>query len=140
AVSRDEGKLGLASNLGSDARLGWHRHHPTTYARIEGARLPFWEKTKRLAVQAHALFSDRLAIGWDIAITGEGPVIIEGNRGPDMDLMQRFMEVGFCHHHRFGELLAHHLIARGYGAAKPVSAQDGSPATAAPGAAGTSAR
>jgi hypothetical protein len=66
-----------------------------------------------LAVAAHALFSDRLVIGWDIAIAEGGPIIIEGNRGPDMDLMQRFMEIGFCHH-RFGELVAWHLRERGY--------------------------
>jgi hypothetical protein len=30
-----------------------------------------------------------------------------------MDLMQRFMEIGFCHH-RFGELVAWHLRERGY--------------------------
>jgi hypothetical protein len=35
-VSLDDGTLGLASDLGSDARLGWHSHHPTTGARIQG--------------------------------------------------------------------------------------------------------
>ena len=59
-------------------------------------------------------------------------MIIEGNRGPDMDLMQRFMDVGFCHNHRFAELIAHHLIARGYGLPERVSVLDGSQATAAP--------
>jgi hypothetical protein len=51
-------------------------------------------------------------IGWDIGIADDGPIVIEGNSGPDMDLMQRFMERGFCHEHRFSELLAYHLRAR----------------------------
>jgi hypothetical protein len=139
-VSLDGGTMGLASNLGSDARLGWHRLHPTTGARIEGTRLPFWDEVKRLAIQAHNVFPDRLIVGWDIAIAEDGPIVIEGNRGPDMDLMQRFMETGFCGGHRFGELIAYHLAARGYGLAQPVSARDATRPTAAPGAAGTSAR
>jgi len=140
AVTLDEGKLGIASNLGSDARLGWHREHPTTLARIEGMRLPYWNELKALSVRAHAAFTRRTIIGWDIAITEDGPIIIEGNRGPDMDLMQRFMETGFCGQHRFGELIAHHLTARGLGLPERVSAGDGSRSTAVSGAAGTSAR
>lgn len=139
-VSLEEGTLGMASNLGSDARLGWHGKHPTTGAQIEGTRLPFWDELKDVAVRAHSAFEGRVVVGWDIAIDEEGPVIIEGNRGPDMDLMQRFMEVGFCGPHRFGELIAHHLAARGYGLPEGISAPDAIQSTAAPGAAGTSAR
>lgn len=137
-ISLDDGQLGPASDLGSDARLGWHRHHPTTHARIEGTVLPYWREVTALAVRAHRAFPGRIMIGWDIAITQDGPLIIEGNRGPDMDLMQRFMEIGFCGHHRFGELIAHHLRARGYALAKSVSATDEFQTTAAPGAVGTS--
>lgn len=140
AVSLDDGTLGLASNLGSDARLGWHSHHPTTGARIEGTQLPLWDEVKSLAVRAHGAVEGRIVIGWDIAIAEDGPLVIEGNRGPDMDLMQRFMDSGFCGPHRFGELIAHHLVTRGYGLPKKLSARDGSRPTAAPGAAGTSAR
>jgi hypothetical protein len=140
AVSMDEGTLGLASNLGSDARLGWHREHPTTSARIEGTRLPFWNEVKALAVRAHKTVEGRIVIGWDIAIAEDGPIVIEGNRGPDMDLMQRFMETGFCGPHRFGELIAHHLVMRGYGLSRRFSARDASRSTARRGAAGTSAR
>lgn len=122
-VSLDDGQLCVASNLGSNARLGWTSEHPTTGAQIEGTRLPYWDEVKDLAVRAHRIFADRLLIGWDIAITDDGPTIIEGNRGPDMDLMQRFMETGFCDH-RLGELIAWHLRARGYvpGLASPAKA------------------
>ena len=112
-VSLADGRLGRASNLGSDARLGWTSDHPSTGARIEGRQLPFWPEVKELAIRAHTLFADRLLIGWDIAITEDGPILIEGNRGPDMDLMQRFMDIGFCDH-RLAELIAWHLRARGY--------------------------
>jgi hypothetical protein len=113
AVSLADGRLGRASNLGSDARLGWTSEHPTTGAMIQGTRLPYWDEVKDLAVRAHRIFADRLLIGWDIAIAEDGPTLIEGNRGPDMDLMQRFMETGF-YDHRLAELIAWHLRARGY--------------------------
>jgi hypothetical protein len=122
AVALDTGELGLASDLGLDARLGWLRHHPTTSARIAGTRLPCWDETRALACQAHAAFGDRVVIGWDIAIAEDGPVVIEGNRGPDTDIMQRFMETGFCNGHRLTDLLAHHLRARGHIAAADVPA------------------
>ena len=112
-VALDGGALGPASNLGSDACLGWLSKHPTTGARVEGTRLPNWGEVKRLAIKAHEAFADRVMVGWDIAIGPDGPIVVEGNGSPDMDLMQRFMELGFCHQHRFGELLAHHLRVRG---------------------------
>jgi hypothetical protein len=113
-VDLDGGRLRPASDLGADARLGWHQSHPTTGAQIEGTRLPFWPELKALAIDAHRAFADRVFVGWDIAIAGDGPIVVEGNGSPDMDLMQRFMETGFCHEHRFGELLAHHLKAHGF--------------------------
>jgi N-formylglutamate amidohydrolase len=130
-VSLDGGELGLASDLGSDARLGWWSEHPDTGARIEGTHLPYWGQVRALVVEAHAAFTDRVLIGWDVAITDDRPIMIEGNRGPDMDLMQRFMELGFYHEHRLTELIAHHLRARGHIAsdARPVSGANGSPAT-----------
>jgi hypothetical protein len=112
AVSLDSGTLGIASNLGSDSRLGWTSRHPTTGVRIEGTQLPFWNEVKLLAAQAHRAFADRVMVGWDIGIAKDGPILIEGNSGPDLDVMQRFMETGFCHEHRFSELIAHHLRAR----------------------------
>ena len=136
AVSLGDGTLGIASDLGTDARLGWNERHPTTGAQIQGTRLPLWDEVKLLAVKAHSVFGGRTIIGWDIAIDDEGPLIVEGNRGPDMDLMQRFMNVGFCQHHRFGELIAFHLQARGYGLPRRSSAPGEARATAAPAAAG----
>jgi hypothetical protein len=115
AVALDSGALGQASNLGSDARLGWLSRHPNTHAPIEGRVLPYWPEVKHLAVQAHGAFADRIMIGWDIGILEDGPIVVEGNGGPDMDLMQRFMRIGFCRH-RFGDLLTWHLKQRGLAA------------------------
>jgi hypothetical protein len=102
------GKLGKASNLGADARLGWFSAHPDTGARIEGMTVPCWEDVKRQAVAAHRAFHDRVVIGWDISVLDDGPIFIEGNGNPDLDILQRFMPIGL-REHRFAHLLAHHL-------------------------------
>ena len=111
-VSLDNGILSSASNLGMDAKLGWLDRHPDTGAPICGQHLPLWSDTKALAIRAHRSFADRVLVGWDIAITDEGPVIVEGNSSPDLDILQRF-GTPVCNS-RFGELLAWHLRQRGF--------------------------
>ena len=113
AVALDSGTLSNASNLGADAHLGWLSRHPNTGTTIVGRQLPSWAEAKALALEAHRSLSDRIVVGWDIAIIEDGPIIVEGNGSPDMDIMQRFAGVGICEQ-RFGNLLAHHLRALGY--------------------------
>ena len=112
SIDLDSGMLSRATNLGSDARLGWLSFHPDNGAPIEGRILPCWDEVKGRAVAAHRKFSDRVVIGWDIAVLEDGPIIIEGNGNPDLDIIQRFMRIGL-REHRFAELLAHHLDQRG---------------------------
>jgi hypothetical protein len=105
------GSLGRSSNLGADARLGWFSAHPDTGAAIEGLVVPCWEEVKASAIAAHRSFSDRVVIGWDIAVLEDGPIFIEGNGNPDLDIVQRFMRTGL-RRHRFTALLAYHVEAR----------------------------
>lgn len=111
AVALGTGRLSRATNLGTDARLGWLSAHPDTHAMIEDRALPLWEEVKALALDAHRAFIDRIVIGWDIAILDDGPILIEGNGNPDMDILQRFMRTGL-REHRLGALLDHHLRTR----------------------------
>jgi Sugar-transfer associated ATP-grasp len=112
AVDLETGVLGPASNLGADSRLGWLGRHPNTGARIEGAQLPMWGDVRKFAVDAHGAFSDRVIVGWDIAITADGPMLVEGNGSPDLDIMQRFVRHGLMTA-RLGILLAFHLSQLG---------------------------
>ena len=109
AVSLEEGRLDRAS--GQDCRTGWLARHPDTNAPIEGVRLPLWEEAKALAIEAHHAFADRKIIGWDIAITEEGPIIVEGNSSPDLDMHQRVRRRGL-RESRLADLLAFHVDAR----------------------------
>jgi hypothetical protein len=102
------GVLGQATDFGLAPSLGWLDVHPATQARITGRVLPLWDEVKALAQQAHAAFAGRVVIGWDIAITPDGLLLIEGNGAPDVDNIQRphRSPLGLS---RYGELMLWHL-------------------------------
>jgi hypothetical protein len=108
AIGLDDGRLGPATDLGAYAQLGWVDRHPQTGAAIAGRVLPMWREVRELACKAHLAFRDRVVIGWDIAIMADRPRLVEGNSGPDIDLVQRPLRTAFADG-RFGELLAFHL-------------------------------
>ena len=54
-------------------------HHPVTGIKLEGFQVPFWRECVELAVQAALHDTQNRSIGWDIAVTNEGPELIEGN-------------------------------------------------------------
>lgn len=56
-----------------------HERHPQTDAALEGFVLPHWRETRELAESAALKFLPLRTIGWDIAITPDGPSILEGN-------------------------------------------------------------
>lgn len=62
--------------------------HPVTGTHFDGRRLPMWEEVRRICLEA-ALVNTRIhVVGWDVAVTPDGPVFVEGNRRPGFDLPQ----------------------------------------------------
>jgi hypothetical protein len=87
-VDLETGRLGPAVTkaLAPHAR---QTHHPTTGRPIEGEVLPDWQAALALAHRAHEAFPVRMpVVGWDVALTGGGPVLIEANGIPGTDLME----------------------------------------------------
>jgi hypothetical protein len=107
-IALADGRLGRATSLGLSPGAGWHDTHPTTGGRILDYRLPFWDAVVALVTRAHELFPDLVALGWDVAILEGGPCLVEVNKGPDVDLIQR-PHAAPLGPSRFGELLAFHL-------------------------------
>jgi hypothetical protein len=58
---------------------------------IFGLPLPCWDQAVRLACQAHErAFGSFLTLGWDIALTKHGAILIEANQGWEVSLHQVF--------------------------------------------------
>jgi hypothetical protein len=49
---------------------------------IAGIEIPFWHESVELVVRAHAMaFAKFVFLGWDVALTKEGPLLLETNSG-----------------------------------------------------------
>jgi hypothetical protein len=53
--------------------------HPDTGVLFSGFAIPRWHDACALAVSAARQFAPIRTVGWDIAITPTGPVVVEGN-------------------------------------------------------------
>ncbi len=62
--------------------------HPKTNYDFLGFKVPQIEEVKSLVKEAALVMKSARYIGWDVAISDKGPVIIEGNQTPSVDLYQ----------------------------------------------------
>ncbi len=62
--------------------------HPDSGAELIGLAVPDWEQMKATVVEGAKVLRHFGIIGWDIAATDEGPVIVEANETPDFSLVQ----------------------------------------------------
>lgn len=62
--------------------------HPITGVSIEGFQLPDWERALELVREAAEVVPEMGYIGWDVAFSPDGPLIVEGNNFPGHDIYQ----------------------------------------------------
>lgn len=53
--------------------------HPITGVKIEGFLIPYWKECIEMVSKAALSIPDNRSVGWDVAVTNERPVLIEGN-------------------------------------------------------------
>lgn len=54
-------------------------HHPVTGVKLNGFQVPFWQEIIAMVKEAALVAGKNRSIGWDVAITSNGPLLIEGN-------------------------------------------------------------
>ncbi len=79
-----------------DKTVSYYEKHPVSGFPFMGFKVPFFEEAKELCFDA-AIVEKRIRyVGWDVAITPLGPVLVEGNSLPGYDMPQnhRFHDDG----------------------------------------------
>ncbi|MBQ8600838.1 MAG: hypothetical protein IJ407_05630 [Clostridia bacterium] len=84
-IDLEKGKLmGVAVNKKGEA----FEKHPDTGISFNGYQLPDWKKCCTLASKAAVKVPGVRLVGWDLALTPKGPVLVEGNHYPGHDIYQ----------------------------------------------------
>jgi hypothetical protein len=89
-VDLESGRLGAAVGA---VRTDWPLmadfvNHPDTGIPIAGFCVPHWAATIQLVTNAHRALPQLRITGWDVAITAEGPLIVETNPRFGFDIVQ----------------------------------------------------
>jgi hypothetical protein len=85
-LSLDQGRI-VKVLIGTEDgfELGVLETHPKTGHSLVNFRVPYWQATRDMVIDAARKFAPIKTIGWDVAITPDGPVIIEGNTSWGID-------------------------------------------------------
>jgi hypothetical protein len=62
-------------------------HHPDSGAPLSSFILPYYAQVRESLLGFHERFPGFDLVGWDVLVTPEGPVVIEGNHNPGFNLL-----------------------------------------------------
>ena len=60
----------------------WYDAHPESGKRFEGFQVPYWQEALDICREAAQMAPETPYIGWDVAITPERAILVEGNTRP----------------------------------------------------------
>lgn len=72
----------------------YYENHPATGTKLVGFRIPMFDEAVSMVKKAALVVPEIRYVGWDVAITADGPVFIEGNTFPSYDMVQNFGHLG----------------------------------------------
>lgn len=87
AIDLEAGRI-TRTVRGTGADLTANENHPGTNRPIVGAVIPDWEWLTALVSEAAKVFAGIRTQSWDVALTDQGPVLLEVNFGGDLNLHQ----------------------------------------------------
>ena len=90
-----------------DKDVAYYEKHPVTGQDLLHFHVPQYEEAVKMCEEAARVVPQMRYIGWDIAITKNGPVMVEGNNLPGYDMCQnhRFHEDGCGLKERFRQII-----------------------------------
>ena len=87
-ICRVDPQTGTVVSVATDDYFQVFERHPDTGVEFRGIKIPLFEEALALARRAALVVPQITHVGWDVAITPDGPVLIEGNDYPGTDLCQ----------------------------------------------------
>ena len=94
---------GQIETAAMDKHFQQFTHHPITREPISGVFVPEWEAVKELAIRASLVTPQLRYTSWDIALTNDGPIMIEGNWDAEFYMEQTLYNRG--HRKLFTDML-----------------------------------
>jgi len=90
-IDKDTGKL-MEYAYSNDPDTVQYKmdRHPETNTIFKDFRIPFYNESVEMVKSLHQLFQQFFMIGWDIGITPDGPIVIEGNNITELYSFQVF--------------------------------------------------
>lgn len=79
---------GVITKPAVDREGNVYEEHPLNKTKIVGFKIPYYKEAINLAIKASQVIPQLGYVGFDIAISEEGPVLVEGNELPGYDLYQ----------------------------------------------------
>ena len=79
---------GIITKPAIDKEGNIYEKHPVTNTDIVGFKIPYFKEAIKMVEEASKVVKEVGLVGFDIAITNNGPVMIEGNQLPGYDIYQ----------------------------------------------------
>ena len=79
---------GIITNPAIDRQGNIYEKHPVTKTPISGFKIPYFKEALKMIETVSKKIPEVGLVGWDIAITDNGPILIEGNQYPGYDIYQ----------------------------------------------------
>ena len=79
---------GRLETNGADRNGTMFEEHPETHTTIKGFQVPYFEEALEMVKEAITKYNVEGYIGWDIAISKDGPKLLEVNDRPGADGLQ----------------------------------------------------
>jgi len=79
---------GILTKPAIDKKGNIYEVHPVTKTKIVGFQIPMFEDAIKFVIKAAKEVKEIGLVGWDVCITENGPVMIEGNHMPGHDIYQ----------------------------------------------------
>ncbi len=87
-INVDTGVLSAAASKAGTEKLVWYDRHPDNNAPIKGVQVPRWDEIKSKLLNTMEALPYLKYVGWDVVLTDDDIVVIEGNNHPKPRVLQ----------------------------------------------------